>query len=231
MSAPGPAATDAAQPAAKRGVVLISGSGSNLQAILDASAEWPVRWEAVISNRPAVHGLTRAARAGVPAEVIDHRAAGSRDAFEAALAQRLAALAPDLIVLAGFMRVLSAPLVERYTGRMLNIHPSLLPAYRGLHTYERALADGQRWHGTTVHFVAPEVDGGPSILQARVPVLADDTPATLQARVQRQEHVIYPQVVEWFVRDRLRWHPRGPLLDGVLLETPLMLDEPAGPAA
>lgn len=184
-------------------VILISGRGSNMEAIVRAAIPG-ARIAAVISNRPEAAGLEFARRHGIATAVVDHKAHPSREVFDTALAQAIDAFAPDLVVLAGFMRVLGEAFVRRYEGRMLNIHPSLLPAFPGLHTHERALQEGCRVHGATVHFVTPALDHGPIVVQAAVPVLPDDTPETLAARVLAQEHRIYPQAVRWFVEDRLR---------------------------
>lgn len=180
-------------------VALISGRGSNLQALLDAGL--PV--SAVIANRADAKGLELAAARGVPARVVEHRAFANREAFDAALAVEAERFAPRLLVLAGFMRVLTRGFVERYASRMLNIHPSLLPAFPGLDTHARALAAGVKVHGCTVHFVTAELDHGPIVVQAAVPVRADDSAASLAARVLRQEHVIYPRAVRWFMEGRL----------------------------
>jgi phosphoribosylglycinamide formyltransferase 1 len=180
-------------------VALISGRGSNLQALLDAGL--PV--SAVIANRADAKGLELAAARGVPARVVEHRAFASREAFDAALALEAERFAPRLVVLAGFMRVLTRGFVERYASRMLNIHPSLLPAFPGLDTHARALAAGVKVHGCTVHFVTAELDHGPIVVQAAVPVRADDSAASLAARVLRQEHAIYPRAVRWFIEGRL----------------------------
>lgn len=190
-------------------VCLISGRGSNLAALLAAARE--ERWEqrldarfaAVISNKPQAAGLAIAAAAGVPTRVVAHGDFGSRDAFDRALMVAIDAHQPALVVLAGFMRVLTEGFVTRYAGRLINIHPSLLPSFTGLHTHERALEAGCKVHGATVHFVTPELDHGPIILQAAVPVLPDDTPETLAERVLAQEHVIYPRAVRWFAEGLL----------------------------
>lgn len=189
-------------------VILISGRGSNMEAIVRAAIPC-ARIAAVISNRPEAAGLEFARRHDIATAVVDHKAHPSREAFDTALAQAIDAFAPDLVVLAGFMRVLGEAFVRRYEGRMLNIHPSLLPAFPGLHTHERALQEGCRVHGATVHFVTPALDHGPIVVQAAVPVLPDDTPETLAARVLVQEHRIYPQAVRWFVEDRLQLTPEG----------------------
>lgn len=188
-------------------VILISGRGSNMQAIVEAKL--PVKIAAVISNKPDASGLRYAQSKGIATRVVDHRGFASRDAFDAVLMQTIDALEPDLVVLAGFMRVLTADLVNHYLGRLINIHPSLLPAFPGLATHEQALNAGVRVHGCTVHFVTPEVDHGPIVAQAEVAVTPGDTPATLAARVLEQEHRIYPQAIRWFAEDRLHLSPDG----------------------
>jgi phosphoribosylglycinamide formyltransferase-1 len=180
-------------------VVLISGRGSNMRALIEAGL--PV--SAVISNRGDAEGLKFAARRGIATRVVEHRAYPTRDAFDAALAAEIDRLEPRAVVLAGFMRILTAGFVERYRGRMLNIHPSLLPAFPGLDTHERALAAGVKVHGCTVHFVTAELDHGPIVLQAAVRVRPDDTPERLAARVLAQEHVAYPRAVRWFLQGEL----------------------------
>jgi phosphoribosylglycinamide formyltransferase-1 len=214
-------------PADARIVVLISGGGTNLQAILDATRdhEIPGIVAAVISNRPDAQGLGRAAKMGIPTEVLDHRGFETRADFDLALMRLIDRYEPDLIVLAGFMRILGSELVGHYAGRMLNIHPSLLPAYRGLHTHARALADGAREHGASVHFVTADLDGGPVIIQALVPVLNGDTPETLAARVLEQEHIVYPLAVRWFCEGRLKLRDTTIELDGRALDRPVRLDE------
>ncbi len=182
-------------------VILISGRGSNMRSIVDAGLPADIR--AVISNRPDAAGLAYARDRGIATEVVDHTAYPDRAAFDAALAACIDRHAPDLVVLAGFMRILTPGFVEHYRGRMINIHPSLLPAFTGLHTHRRAIEAGCRVAGATVHFVTGELDGGPIIAQAAVPVLARDTETTLAARVLVQEHLLYPQVVRWFVDGRL----------------------------
>jgi phosphoribosylglycinamide formyltransferase-1 len=182
-------------------VILISGRGSNMQAIVEANL--PVRVAAVISSAPDAAGLRYARSRGIAAEALDHRDYASREEFDGKLAQAIDRHAPDLVVLAGFMRILTDGFVRRYEGRMINIHPSLLPAYPGLHTHRRALEEGVKVHGCTVHFVTPQLDHGPIIVQAAVPVLAGDTEDALAARVLRQEHRIYPPAVRWFAEDRL----------------------------
>ncbi len=197
-------------------VVLLSGSGSNLQALIDSSAipDSAVRIGAVISNRADAYGLQRAAAAGIETAVLDHTEFEGREAFDAALVACIDGFAPDLVVLAGFMRILSGGFVRHYQGRLLNIHPSLLPRYKGLHTHRRALEAGDAEHGCSVHFVTEELDGGPLVVQAVVPVAPDDTVQSLAQRVHAQEHVIYPMAVHWFANGRLRLGEQGALLDG-----------------
>jgi phosphoribosylglycinamide formyltransferase 1 len=185
----------------KRIVILISGRGSNMEALINADI--PAAVTAVISNNADTAGLVAARQHGVTSMVVDHRDFSDRSAFDAALAREIDAHQPDLVVLAGFMRVLSGTFVDHYRGRMLNIHPSLLPAFPGLDTHRRALAAGVRIHGCTVHFVTAAVDHGPIVIQAAVPVLPSDTEAHLAARVLREEHRIYPQAVRWFCEGRL----------------------------
>lgn len=206
-------------PVKLRVVILISGRGSNMRAILDqtAAGDLPIDIRAVISNRPEAAGLEYAKARGIHCEVVDHRAYASREAFDTALAARIDAFTPDLLVLAGFMRVLTPGFVQHYLGRMLNIHPALLPKFPGLHTHQRALDAGETEHGASVHFVTPEVDGGPVVIQARVPVLADDDAATLAARVLEREHVIFPLAVRWFAEGRLRLEHDRASLDGQAL--------------
>lgn len=196
----------------KRYVILISGRGSNMEAML--AADLPGQCAAVISNRPGASGLAYAAERGVATAVVDHQAYPDRASFDAALAAEIDRHAPDLVVLAGFMRVLGDGFVRRFDGRMINIHPSLLPSFPGLKTHEAALAAGVRLHGATVHFVTPALDCGPIVIQAAVPVLAGDTAERLAARVLEQEHVIYPQAVRWFLEGRLRFSGGRILLDG-----------------
>lgn len=185
----------------KRIAILISGRGSNMQALLEAGL--PATAAVVVSNNPAAKGLDIARAHGVPAEVVNHRDYPDRAAFDTALAAKLAQHRPDLVVLAGFMRILTETFIGRYPGRILNIHPSLLPAFPGVDTHRRALQAGVRLHGCTVHFVTPALDHGPIVIQAAVPVLPDDDEERLAARVLRQEHRIYPQAVRWFVSGKL----------------------------
>lgn len=191
--------------AMKNIVILISGRGSNMQAIVRAarSEGWPCRIAAVISNRDDAEGLMFAAQHGIPTATVVSKGYPTREAFDTALRTEIDRFSPDLLVLAGFLRILTPPFVEHYAGRMLNIHPSLLPSFPGLATHRQALAAGVKVHGATVHFVTAELDHGPIVAQAAVPVLPDDTEDALAKRVLEQEHVIYPRAVRWFVEARL----------------------------
>ncbi|MDR0806532.1 MAG: phosphoribosylglycinamide formyltransferase [Enterobacteriaceae bacterium] len=196
-------------------VVLISGSGSNLQAIIDAcnSGQINGKISAVFSNVPDAYGLVRAQQAGIKTEVVEPKNFANRLDYDLALADAIDNYAPDLVILAGYMRILSPAFVSRYTGKMLNIHPSLLPEYPGLHTHRRAMENGDREHGATIHFVTEELDGGPIILQAAVPITAQDSEADVMKKVQVQEHRIYPLVVSWFVDGRLTMRDGKALMD------------------
>jgi len=207
-------------------VVLISGRGSNLRAIINQveSAELPVTIRAVISNRPQATGLASARAAGIVTRVLDHRDFPDRASFDKALAEVIDGYAPRLVVLAGFMRILTPDFVRHYQGRLVNIHPSLLPAFRGLHTHERALQAGVRTHGASVHFVTVELDGGPVFLQAKVPVRADDSAERLADRVLEQEHRLYPMAIRLIAEHRLQLEDEGVLFDGKPLRQPLDLD-------
>ncbi|MDQ0982380.1 phosphoribosylglycinamide formyltransferase [Pseudomonas synxantha] len=200
-------------------VVLLSGTGSNLQALIDSTrtGDSPVRIAAVISNRSDAYGLQRARDAGIETRSLDHKAFDGREAFDRALIELIDAFEPKLVVLAGFMRILSADFVRHYEGRLLNIHPSLLPKYKGMHTHQRALEAGDSEHGCSVHFVTEELDGGPLVVQAVVPVESGDSAQTLAQRVHTQEHRIYPLAVRWFAEGRLILGDQGALLDGQLL--------------
>ena len=203
-------------------VVLISGSGTNLQALIDgAAAGQPYRICGVISNRPGARGLDRASSAGIPTRVLDHTAYADRTGFDAALGDAVESFEPGLVVLAGFMRILGDAFVERFAGRMLNIHPSLLPAVQGINTHRRALAAGVTEHGASVHFVTSELDGGPVVAQARVPVESDDTEAILGARVLAREHELLPQVVTWFAEGRLEMRDGQIRFDNIPLHSAL----------
>ncbi|WP_090528433.1 phosphoribosylglycinamide formyltransferase [Paraburkholderia sartisoli] len=189
----------------KKLVILISGRGSNMEAIVRACSRehWPAEVAAVIANRPDAAGLAFAASQGIATVVVDHRQFPDREAFDAALSAEIDRFSPDLLVLAGFMRVLTPGFVDRYAGRMLNVHPSLLPSFAGLKTHQQALDAGVRLHGASVHFVTSQLDHGPIVIQSAVPVLAGDDAAALAARVLATEHVIYPRAVRWFVEGRL----------------------------
>jgi phosphoribosylglycinamide formyltransferase-1 len=189
----------------KKLVILISGRGSNMEAIVRACSNegWPAQIAAVIANRPDAAGLAFAASHGIATAVVDNRQFPDRDSFDAALAEQIDGFAPDLVVLAGFMRVLTGSFVDHYAGRMLNVHPSLLPSFPGLKTHQQALDAGVRLHGASVHFVTSQLDHGPIVVQSAVPVVAGDTPATLAERVLATEHTIYPRAVRWFVEGRL----------------------------
>lgn len=203
--------------ASQRGlVILVSGRGSNLQAIIDAvrNGRIPTVIHSVISSEPGAPALARARAAGIPVHIINHRDYPNRDRFDRALRDKIDAYQPRLVVLAGFMRILGKDFIDNYGGRMINIHPSLLPAFPGLNTHARALQSGAKSHGASVHFVSHEVDGGPVIIQAAVPVLPDDRPETLAARVLEQEHRIYPLAIRWFLDNRLSVQNGQVLLDG-----------------
>lgn len=205
-------------PPARRPVaVLISGNGSNLEALVRAGAGFSYQVAGVVSSSPGAYGLERAARLGVPSQVVDHRRFDDRAAFDRALAEAVAGIAPDLVALAGFMRVLGGEFVRRFHGRLLNLHPSLLPRFPGAGTHQRAIDAGEREHGATVHFVTEELDAGPVVAQARVPVLDGDTAEALAERVRREEHVLYPKTVSWFTDGRLRQDGDHAVLDGVRL--------------
>jgi phosphoribosylglycinamide formyltransferase-1 len=216
-----------AQPARPRTAVLVSGGGTNLQAIIDAvdCGELDIDLVAVAADRPDAFGLKRAARAGIPQVAVDYADFENRRMAENELDQRLAEFSPDIVVLAGFMRILPESMVDRYLGRMLNVHPSLLPLYPGLDTYRRALAAGDKCHGSTVHFVTAELDAGPAIIQYRVEIAPDDTPESLAHRVQRGEYIVYPQAVSWLAEGRLRMIDGRAELDGRHLAAPVVVDE------
>jgi phosphoribosylglycinamide formyltransferase-1 len=204
--------------------IVISGRGSNMLAIAAACAQRQINASVVhvVADRDSAPGIAAARTQGLSAGVIPYRSFPGREAFEAALAADIDRRGTPLIVLAGFMRILTPAFTRRYPGRMLNIHPSLLPAYPGLHTHQRAIAAGDRWHGVTVHYVTEELDGGPLLRQVRVPVLPGDTADTLSARVHTEEHMIYPEVIGWIAAGRLQWHAGGPWLDGKPLQSPIV---------
>ncbi|PJC86556.1 phosphoribosylglycinamide formyltransferase [Vibrio sp. HA2012] len=208
-------------------VVLISGNGSNLQAILDSCESAVIQGTvaAVFSDKPDAFGLQRAHDASVPAIFSDPAQFSSRAEFDASLITQIDRYQPDLVVLAGYMRILSDDFVNHYAGRMLNVHPSLLPKYPGLHTHKKAIEAKDNKHGTSVHFVTPELDGGPVVLQASVPVFPDDTPELLQERVQTQEHKIYPLTIQWFLQGRLKMANGKAVLDGNILGSRGYADE------
>ncbi|HBN14874.1 phosphoribosylglycinamide formyltransferase [Pseudohongiella sp. SYSU M77423] len=197
-----------------RVVVLISGNGSNLQALIDQQLEHGYRIAGVISNRADAYGLQRAADAGLASHVIDHKQFDSREAFDQEMIRVIDAMDINLVVLAGFMRILSSAFVQHYQGRLLNIHPSLLPAYKGTQTHQRVLEAGDREHGVSVHFVTEELDGGPVVRQAVIAVDAQDTVETLKQRIAEQEHRIYPEVVGWYASGRLTMTDSCATLDG-----------------
>jgi phosphoribosylglycinamide formyltransferase-1 len=209
-----------------RTAILISGSGTNLQSFIDKTASGEVDLELclVFSNRPNAYGLTRAEAAGIPTACIEHGGFDSREHFDRAVAAMLDAYAPELLVLAGFMRILSPWFVRHYEGRVLNIHPALLPAYPGLDTHQRVLDAGEKWHGSTVHFVTEELDGGPCILQGRLAVHPGETADELCARVQAIEHQIYPEAANWFGQGRLEMRDGDAWLDGKRLGKPVAFD-------
>ena len=209
----------------KKIVILISGRGSNMEALIAArdAGQLPVNIAAVISNRPDAKGLETAARAGITAHFIDHKAFAGREAFDAALAECIDQFNPDLVVLAGFMRILSEGFVRHYAGRLMNIHPSLLPSFPGLHTHQRALEEGVRIHGCTVHFVTPTLDHGPVIIQAAIPVLDGDTEESLAARILVQEHKVYPRAVRWFAEDKLTLENGRVRLSADLADTAVLI--------
>jgi phosphoribosylglycinamide formyltransferase 1 len=211
-------------------VVLISGNGSNLQTFIDGqlAGSLPIEIRAVISNRPEAFGLERARRAGIATEVVPHGDFPSRELYDAELIRRIDRYEPALVILAGFMRILTSEFVQHYEGRLINIHPSLLPAFRGLHTHERALEAGVSEHGCSVHFVTPELDAGPVIVQASVPVLPGDTGETLAERVQSREHYIYPLAVRWLAEGRVALRPDGVYRDGKRQRNPPVISPHQG---
>lgn len=214
--------------AVPRVAVVLSGRGSTFRALHDAVLAGGVSAEVcgVFSDKPAAYGLEVARERGLPVFALSPREFADRETFDAAFGELIAATAPDWILLAGYMRILTPGFCERFAGRLLNIHPSLLPLYPGLHTYERALADGRTEHGSTVHFVTAELDGGPLIAQVRVPIVAGDTADSLSARVQAAERKLYPTVAGWAAAGRLSWNAGNPQFDGVPLLQPLEVPAP-----
>jgi phosphoribosylglycinamide formyltransferase-1 len=208
-----------------RVVVLISGSGTNLQALIDGEKNngLPIKIVGVLSNRPGVKGLERAELAGIPTRVVDHTDYKSRDKFDEVIAKEIQSFKPDLVVLAGYMRIMTPQLVKTFEGKMLNIHPSLLPKYPGLHTHRRVLENGDREHGSSVHFVTEVLDGGPIIAQSRIKVRDDDTEQTLIERIKLIEHKLYPQVVQWYAEGRLAFNNNHTFFDGKRLEQPIIV--------
>lgn len=215
--------TDSSNISEKSIVVLISGNGSNLQALIDAQSQGLFHGSinAVISNKPDAYGLIRAEKANIDSICVDHRKFADKTAFEKQLLDTIDIYQPDLIVLAGFMRILSSDLVQQYLGKIINIHPSLLPKYKGLHTHKQVLENGDTQHGTSVHFVTAELDGGPIIAQRQINVESKDTEQTLVEKIQQQEHELFPQVVQWFCAERLRFNQEAEtaraILDGKIL--------------
>lgn len=206
--------------------VLISGTGTNLQAFIDQvqDGSLPLEIAVVISNREDAFGLQRATTAGIPIRHINHRDFSDRESFDDAVHEALSEFEPAIVILAGFMRILSARFVERYAGRILNIHPALLPAYPGLNTHQRVIDAGEQWHGCTVHFVTAELDAGPGLLQGRVPVLESDDARSLSARVQTMEHIIFPKAAQWVATGRAEFRDGKAWLDGRVLEQPVVID-------
>lgn len=207
-------------------VVLISGSGSNLQSFIDAEKNNQLggKINAVISNIPDAYGLERAKRANINQHVISHKNFSSRETFDAEVAKVIDSYQPELIILAGFMRILSANFVEKYSGKLLNIHPSLLPKYTGLHTHRRALQNKDKYHGTSVHFVTEELDGGPVIAQARLKLDLSDDESTVMKKVQVLEHEIYPKVAWWFLSEKLKMKSDGIYFDNKKMQQPIIID-------
>ncbi len=207
-------------------VVLVSGNGSNLQTIIDAVTSGripaPAKISAVISNIPNVVALERAAKVGIPTKVVDHKDFDSREAFDQRLQAVIDQYAPDLVVLSGFMRLLTESFVMHYQGRMINIHPSLLPKYRGLNTHKKALEAGDARHGASVHFVTPDLDSGPVVIQAYVSIVKDDTVESLAERVLKEEHIIYPLVISWFVAGALYMQEGDIIYNGDVLSAPII---------
>lgn len=204
--------------------VLISGSGTNLQAFIDAVSHGSLQLDlsVVLSNKPGAFGIVRARDAGIPTACIEHAHYADRESFDRAVAAKLDEWQPDLLILAGFMRILSPGFVDHYAGRILNIHPALLPAYPGLDTHQRVLDAGDEWHGSTVHFVTEELDGGPRILQGRLPVVAGESSGQLAARVQTIEHQIYPEAAGWVGEGRVEFREGRTWIDGAVADEPVV---------
>ena len=208
-------------------VILISGSGNNLQAIIDACMTGQIKGKivAVISNRPDAYGLERARRAGIPHHILDHKTFQDRESFDQALIELIDSYTPNLLLLAGFMRILTNEFTRCYAGKMLNIHPSRLPDYRGLQTHQRVLEAGEKLHGASIHFVTDELDGGPVVLQSKVPVRMDHTEEILAAEILATELIIYPLAVQWYCESRLQMDGVTVLFNGRILSSPIQLDE------
>ena len=200
-----------------KGVVLISGSGSNLQSIIDNASKIDLEIEAVISNKEDAYGLKRAQKSGIPTHAINHQQFSSREEFDQNLSQLTDQYNPDIIILAGFMRILTTRFTKKYAGKMLNIHPSLLPKFQGLNTHQRAIDAGESEHGASIHFVTAELDGGPVIAQSRINILADDDSESLAKRVLVEEHTLFPKVIHWFTQGRLHLKGNNAILDGKAL--------------
>ena len=207
--------------------VLVSGGGTNLQSIIDNIhfGDCSANIECVISNKPNVYALTRAEQASIPTHVVQHNDYTTRQGFEQSMIALLDQHSVNMVILAGFMRVLESHFIERYLGRILNIHPSLLPKFSGLHTHQRALEAGENTHGCSVHFATAELDGGPVIIQASVPVLNNDTEETLAARVLEKEHIIYPLCIEWLCENKIAYQNGMAYFQGTPLNVPLQLDQ------
>ena len=203
-------------------LILLSGSGTNLQSIIDK--QLPAEICAVISNCPDAMGLERAKQAGLPALVVDHREYDSRESFDEALKNKIEFYQPDLIVLAGFMRILGDDFVNHFYGKIINLHPSLLPAYKGMHTHHRVIEAGEPLHGSSVHFVSTELDSGPVFLQARLPVLSTDSPASLELRIKTKEHIIYPTAISWLAEGRIQLNDDSILMDDERMQGPVIID-------
>jgi len=199
------------------GVVLISGGGSNLQSIIDNADTIDLEIKSVISNNPQAYGLERAKKANIPTHSIDHKQFNSRDEFDKTLGAIIDEYSPDIIILAGFMRILTKKITNKYLGKMLNIHPSLLPKFQGLHTHQRAIDAGEKIHGVSIHFVTDELDGGPIIAQSSIEVLDDDTAESLAKRVLTEEHKLFPEVISWFTKGRLHLENNNAVLNGEIL--------------
>ncbi len=199
------------------GVVLISGGGSNLQSIIDNANAIDLEIKSVISNNPQAYGLERAKKANIPTHSVDHKQFNSRDEFDKTLGAIIDEYHPDIIILAGFMRILTKEFTSKYLGKMLNIHPSLLPKFQGLHTHQRAIDAGEKIHGVSIHFVTDELDGGPIIAQRSIEVLDDDTAESLAKRVLTEEHKLFPEVISWFTKGRLHLENNNAVLNGEIL--------------